>query len=201
MNTNEFIVNFDHIIAPDITFNIVDDKVSISGTVKISIDSMLQEFTKGLGLKSVFNHLIEKYVDDKGYHLIIKNIANANIFVQNGKLNVVADYMAGKEWWAKPVAVLVLGKLLNDFAWKIEKCGIEPGFRDEIKDAMQQLRKKNSAILNLNNLFENQTFNTLKHNVRLFNFNFENIRTYSENEVFVINITGYSDLKQSVIIS
>lgn len=197
MHNKNFIVKFEHIIAPNITFTLNEDTATVLGTVKISIDSMLHEFTKGLGLKSVFEHLIEKYVDDKGYHLIIKNIANADIFVQEGNLHVIANYVAGKEWWAKPVAILVLGKLLNDFAFNIEKCGIDPGFRSEIKNAMQQLRKNNNAILNLNNLFEGQSFYTENSKINLYSFKFEVIKTYSENGIFVIDIIGTSSFKKS----
>ncbi|MFN8575623.1 MAG: hypothetical protein U0354_02075 [Candidatus Sericytochromatia bacterium] len=198
MDNENFIVRFDHIIAPNINLNIQENKVIVLGTVKISIDSMLKEFTKGLGLKSVFDHIVEKFVDEKGYHLIIKNIANADIFVKDNKLYVSATYMSSKEWWAKPVAVLVLGKLLNDFAWKIENTGIEPGFRDEIRKAMQQLRKNNYAILDLNNLFENQFFYINNFKFNIYNFKFEKIQTYSEDGVFVIRVEGLSDIKRSI---
>lgn len=198
MDNENFIVRFEHIIAPNINLTIQENKVIVSGTVKISIDSMLKEFTNGLGLKSIFDHIVEKFVDEKGYHLIIKNIANADIYVKNNNLHVSAKYISSKEWWAKPVAVLVLGKLLNDFASKIENSGIEPGFRDEIKKAMQQLRKSNYAILDLNNLFENQVFYINNFKFNIYNFNFEKIQTYSEDGVFVIKIEGLSDIKKSI---
>jgi len=197
LDNEDFTVKFEHVIAPNIVLKIIEDKVLVSGTVKIAIDTMLKEFTRGLGLKSIFDHLVEKYADQDGYHLTIKNIANADIFVKNNKLHVSAKYMMSKEWWAKPVAILVLGKLLNDFAYKVENSGIEPGFRDEIKKAMQQLRKSNYAILDLNKLFEEQKYYTKSFKVDIYNFNFEKIDTYSENGVFVIKILGYSDMKKT----
>lgn len=194
MDIEEFTVKFEHIIAPNIVLTLEDNKVKVSGTVKIAIDSMLKEFTHGLGLKSIFDHIVEKYADDEGYHLNIRNIANADICVKSHNLHVSANYKGSKEWWAKPVAILVLSKLLNDFAWKVENCGIEPGFREEIRKAMQQLRKSNYAILDLRNLFEKQKFCTKSYEIFIHDFIFEKVNTYSENGTFVIKINGNSDM-------
>ena len=194
MSIEEFIVKFEHIIAPDIILCLEKEKVDISGTVKISIDNMLKEFTRGLGLKSIFDSIIEKHADSEGYHLNIRNIANADISVKEHNLYVSANYRPSKEWWAKPVAIVVLGKLLGDFACKVERCGIEPGFRGEIKKAMQQLRKNNSAILDLRNLFENQVFSTKCYEVKINNFIFEKVNTGSEDGKFVINLSGKADI-------
>ncbi len=199
MDKEEFIVKFEHIIAPNIVLCLENESVEVSGTVKISIDNMLVEFTKGLGLKSIFDSIIEKYADSEGYHLNIKNIANADICIKGHNLHVSAIYRASKEWWAKPVAIIVLGKLLGDFAQKVESCGIEPGFRGEIKRAMQQLRKRNSAILDLRNLFEKQKFFTNNYEVNIENFVFENVKTASEDGRFVITILGRANMEKRFI--
>src|SRR5690606_4134243 len=108
------------------------------------------------------------------------------------KLHVTSEYRPSKEWWAKPVAVIVLGKLLGDFAAKVEDCGITPGFRQEIKNCMQQLRKKNSASLDLRKLFEEQTFYTGSYKVFINDFSFQEVFTSADNGNFLINFNGRS---------
>lgn len=198
MYKEKFSVKFEHVIAPDINLSLDKEKVIISGSVKISIDNMLKEFTSGLGIKSVFDNIVKKYADSQGYHLKVKNIADADIWLKSHNLHVAASYRITKEWWAKPVAIIVLGKLLNDFAHKVESCGIKPGFKDEIKKAMQQLKKNNSAILDLRQLFENQKFNTESYEVHIENFKFEKVITDSEDGKFIIKLEGKADMKKSI---
>jgi hypothetical protein len=92
-------------------------------------------------------------------------------------------------------SLVVLGKLLGDFATNVENCGISPGFRNDIKQAMQQLRKNNSAILELKNLFQNQTFYTENFKIYLESFEFINVKTLSENGNFIIDFSGCSQAK------
>ncbi len=191
--TEDFLVKFNHVISPVITLVLESEElVRVNGTVKIAIDKMLSDFTNGLGLKMVFDQLIKKDVSPEGYFLDIKSIAKASISVHDNKLKVSAEYGPSKEWWAKPIALVVLGKLLGDFAAKIEDCGISPGFREEIKKSMQQLRKNNSATLDLRNLFEKQTFYTQNFKVFIKNFRFISVNTSSENGHFVIKFCGDS---------
>lgn len=199
LQREKFRVKFDNLIQPDITFDIDEKTTTVSGSVKVAIDKMLNDFTGGLGLKSVVDKLIERKTDDSGCLLDIKGIAVAYIFVKNAKLHVKAEYRASKEWWAKPVALVVLGKLLNDFAAKIDNCGIYPGFRLDIKGAMQQLRKENYAILNLKNLFDEQTFCTEYSKVTLTDFKFVSVNTSSENGNFVIDFLGTANIKKEAV--
>lgn len=123
----------------------------------------------------------------------ITGIATASISLTNDKkLLIKAEYRAGKEWWAKPVALTVLSSFLEDFNNKLISAGVKPGFGNDIKNALQSLRKTNKATLDLKNLFENQNFYHNK-NYNLYNFSFKSIDTYSENDIFVINFTGKSN--------
>ncbi|MBC7474129.1 MAG: hypothetical protein H7263_07530 [Candidatus Sericytochromatia bacterium] len=196
MSKESFKVHFNHVISPDILLNIFENHAEINGTVRIAIDKMLNEFIGNLGLKTVFDKLINKSVDESGYYLDIKEIAVATISIKDSNLHVLAEYRASKEWWAKPIAIIVLGKLLGDFATKVENCGIVPGFRLEIKNAMQQLRKNNHAVLNLRNLFERQTFFTGFSKVSLYDFDFTSVDTFSVDEDFVIKFDGKSLLSR-----
>lgn len=193
----KFLVKFNHIISPDIVLTLEDSEtMKINGKVKIAIDKMLGDFTMGLGLKSVVDKIVQKTVSSKGYFLYIRGIADASLSVENNKLLVRADYLPGKEWWAKPVALVVLGKLLGDFASNVENCGIYPGFRNEIKKGMQQLRKKNNAILDLRKLFIEQTFYTSSSKIFLETFSFNSVNTFSEDGNFIINFSGNSRVKR-----
>jgi len=191
-----FRIRFEHPISPDVLLIIKDtENVKVAGQVKIDLDSMLNTFAGGLGLKLIFDQLVKKSVTSEGYFLDIKGIAIASIFIKDGKLFVKAEYKASKEWWAKPIALAVLDKLLLDFAIKLEKCGVISGFRDDIKIAMQELRKNNSASLNLKNLFENQTFDKKSLKIYIKKFNFSSVKTYSENGYFKINFLGNAKAK------
>ena len=188
-----FSVYFEHLISPHITLSLHDNnKVFIEGTVKISVNQMIKNFTSGLGLKNLVDKIIDTKVDNVGYSLSIKDIANACISIKKNKLHVMAEYKPSKEWWAKPVAIIALGKILNDFAINIENSGINPGFRTNIKDSMQQLRKNNFATLDLKHLFENQVFFTENYKVFIKKFDFNKVTTYSEDDRFVISFSGES---------
>jgi len=186
-----FRIKFEHPISPDVLLIIKDsENIKVAGQVKIDLDTMLNSFAGGLGLKLIFEQLIKKSVNDDGYFLDIKGIALASISIKDEKLCVKAEYRASKEWWAKPIALAVLDKLLLDFAIKLEKCGVVSGFRSDIKIAMQDLRKSNSANLNLKNLFLNQTFINKSLKIIINDFNFSSVKTYSEESFFKINFLG-----------
>jgi hypothetical protein len=194
--TEQFLVKFNHLISPEILLSTENPgSVKVKGTVKIAIDKMLDDFTRGLGLKTVIDKLVKKTAGPEGYFLDIKGIARASLSVRQGVLLVMAEYGPAKEWWAKPIALVVLGKLLGDFATNVENCGISPGFRNDIKQAMQQLRKNNLAVLELKNLFQSQTYYTENNKVSLISFEFNSVKTLSENGDFVIDFAGRSIAK------
>jgi hypothetical protein len=190
-NTEHFYVFFEHLISPEILlYQESEDSFIVEGKVKISVDQMIHNFTSGLGLKNLFDKIVQTNSTDKGYFLTIKDIADAGITIRDYKLYVNADYKPSKEWWAKPVALVALSKILNDFAGNVEKSGILPGFRNSVKDSMQQLRKGNFASLALKDLFEKQYFYTKNLKVFINKFNFESVKTSSENGRFVISFKG-----------
>jgi hypothetical protein len=100
----QLLVSFNHVITPKILLQVENpETVNVKGTVKIAIDKMLDDFTRGLGLKAVVNKLIKKTVSQEGYFLDIRGIARASIGIKNGKLHVMAEYGPAREWWAKPI--------------------------------------------------------------------------------------------------
>ncbi|MEK7435130.1 MAG: hypothetical protein AABZ74_18510 [Cyanobacteriota bacterium] len=190
-----FRVKFNHIISPNVSFDIKNSsEIDISGNVKIDIENLLGNFSSGLGLKNIFSKVIEKKVTKEGYFMFIKDIANASITLNNKyQLIVSADYRPSKEWWAKPIALTVLSKFLNDFSYKLINSGVTPGFETDIKKALQDLRKYNKATLELKNLFEKQNFSINNKYYLVENFSFKKVETYSENSIFVINFIGNSN--------
>ncbi len=190
-----FRVKFNHIISPNVSFDIKNSsEIDINGNVKIDIDNLLGNFSSGLGLKNIFSKVIEKKVTKEGYFMFIKDIANASITLNNKyQLIVSAEYRPSKEWWAKPIALTVLSKFLNDFSSKLINSGVTPGFETDIKKALQDLRKHNKAILELKNLFEKQNFSINNKYYLVENFSFKKVETYSEDSIFVINFIGNSN--------
>jgi len=145
-----FKIKFSQAISPDIFFQLKTEKtMEVSGKVTIDLDLMLGDFVSGLGLKSLLSQLVKKNITPNLYLIDIKGIAEASIKLENESLQVKADYRPAKEWWAKPVALIVLAKLLNDFAGKIENSGLQPGFRQEVNNCLQQLRKKKSGSIRI----------------------------------------------------
>lgn len=192
-HTEHFFVSFEHLISPEII--LYQDKdfenvFIVHGKVKVSVEQMIHNFTSGLGLKNLFEKIVKTNSSEKGYFLSISEIADAGITVRDYKLYVNAEYKPSKEWWAKPIALVALSKILNDFAGNIEKSGILPGFRDSIKDSLQQLRKTNFASLALKDLFEEQYFYTKNLKVFIKEFTFEKVKTSSENGKFIIDFSG-----------
>jgi len=195
INSNFFKIKFNHLIEPDIEIQLVNDLLAnIQGKISIEIDKMISSLIESLGIKSIFDKVISKEVNEQGYFLYIRGIAKASISVKNNKLFVKAEYLPGREWWVKPIALIVLSKILEDFAIKIEKAGIEPGFRNEIKKSLQSLRKNNSAELNLNSLFVNQKYRHLYKTITLKDYSFKNISTYNNKNIFIIDFQGVSNV-------
>jgi hypothetical protein len=191
-----FKVNFNHIISPCVFFELEEDSnVKIKGTVSVDIDNLLSNFTASLGLKNLFSRVVEKKVTSEGYFIDIKGIANASLFIKDDNLIIKAEYSPAKEWWAKPVALTVLSRFLDDFKYKLVSAGVTPGFGESIKKALQSLKKINSAELELKKLFDKQNFYLEDKLFFIENFEFTTLEAFSENESFVISFEGVSKVR------
>lgn len=196
LKENIFNVKFNHIISPSVFFELdSDDSVDIKGTVKVDIDNLLSTFTSSLGIKNLFSRIIEKKVTSEGYFIDIKGIAKASLFIKNDNLIIKAEYSPSKEWWAKPVALTVLSRFLDDFKYKLVSAGVTPGFGESIKKALQNLKKHNLAELELKKLFDKQNFCLGEKMFFIENFEFSTLKAFSENESFVIGFEGFSKIK------
>jgi hypothetical protein len=190
-----FRVNFNHIIEPNIEIKLNENNTAdIKGKIYIEIDNMISNLIDSLSIKSIFDKIISKEVTSNFYLLNIRGIAKASISVKDNKLFVKAEYLPGKEWWVKPVALLVLSTILYDFAIKVEKSGIEPGFRNEIKKSLQSLRKTNSSQIDLRNLFINQKYKHFYKKITLKDYLFKKVFTYNDKNLFVIDFEGISNI-------
>lgn len=172
-----------------------EESVDIKGTVSVDIDNLLSNFTSSLGIKNLFSRVIEKKVTPEGYFIDIKGIAKASLFIQNDNLIIKAEYAPAKEWWAKPVALTVLSRFLDDFKYKLVSAGVTPGFGESIKKALQNLKKHNYAELELKKLFDKQNFYLGNKLFFIENFEFTTLDAFSEDESFVIGFKGFSKVK------